>query len=250
MDSHTSVRASDPNDILAVIPYLLGFHPQDSMILVAVRGRRVIVTARMDLTETTSLTAMVEHFRYITERHDVEAIVLVAYTDQAQLGKAALDVAVEELGHVEVIDALLADGVRWWSQLCSRPQCCPVEGTPYDVASTEIAARAVMAGMPALASRAELADRAAPPPAQSRARLEAAYEATLWAAVLNAQRGQSRNVYLTQLGGGAFGNHPDWILQAMERALARVADQDLTVHLVSYRSVAPELAALAQRRSR
>lgn len=77
--------------------------------------------------------------------------------------------------------------------------------------------------------------------------LEAAYEATLWAAVLNAQRGQSRNVYLTQLGGGAFGNHPDWILQAMERALARVADQDLTVHLVSYRNVPPELAALARR---
>lgn len=77
--------------------------------------------------------------------------------------------------------------------------------------------------------------------------LEAAYEATLWAAVLNAQRGQSRNVYLTQLGGGAFGNHPDWILHAMERALARVADQDLTVHLVSYRNVPPELAALARR---
>ena len=37
--------------------------------------------------------------------------------------------------------------------------------------------------------------------------LEAAYEATMWAAVLNAQRGASNVVFLTLLGGGAFGNH-------------------------------------------
>ena len=36
--------------------------------------------------------------------------------------------------------------------------------------------------------------------------LQAAYEATMWAAVLNAQRGASNVVLLTQLGGGAFGN--------------------------------------------
>jgi hypothetical protein len=35
--------------------------------------------------------------------------------------------------------------------------------------------------------------------------LQAAYEATMFAAVLNAQRGAS-NVVLTRLGGGAFGN--------------------------------------------
>jgi len=36
--------------------------------------------------------------------------------------------------------------------------------------------------------------------------LEAVYEATLWAAALNAQRGVSNIVLLTRLGGGAFGN--------------------------------------------
>lgn len=36
--------------------------------------------------------------------------------------------------------------------------------------------------------------------------LEAAYEATMWAAVLNEQCGASNVVLLTSLGGGAFGN--------------------------------------------
>lgn len=50
--------------------------------------------------------------------------------------------------------------------------------------------------------------------------LEAAYEATLLAAVLNARRGASRQVLLTRLGGGAFGNQGAWIDGAIRRAQA------------------------------
>ena len=53
--------------------------------------------------------------------------------------------------------------------------------------------------------------------------LEAAYEATLWAAVVNADYSGSRVVFLTSLGGGAFGNEPSWILHAMRRALETAA---------------------------
>lgn len=64
--------------------------------------------------------------------------------------------------------------------------------------------------------------------------LEAAYEATLHAAILNARRGASNIVLLTRLGGGAFGNSDAWIDEAMIRALDGVAAVDLEVLLVSY----------------
>jgi hypothetical protein len=64
--------------------------------------------------------------------------------------------------------------------------------------------------------------------------LEAAYEATLLAAALNERRGVSRTVFLTQLGGGAFGNRDDWIKIAMQRALRAASDFGLDVKLVSY----------------
>lgn len=63
--------------------------------------------------------------------------------------------------------------------------------------------------------------------------LEAAYEATLWEAVCNAQRGASKIVLLTRLGGGAFGNDGRWIDAAMLRALRLVADSDLDVRVVT-----------------
>jgi hypothetical protein len=71
--------------------------------------------------------------------------------------------------------------------------------------------------------------------------LEAAYEATLSAAVLNAQRGASNTVLLTSLGGGAFGNDEGWIRAAIQHALRTVAGQGLDVVLVSYGKPTAEL---------
>jgi hypothetical protein len=76
--------------------------------------------------------------------------------------------------------------------------------------------------------------------------LDAAYEATLWAAVLNARRGASNIVLLTSLGGGAFGNDDGWIDAAMRKALKKVAGFGLDVRLVSYGSPSPELLRLAE----
>ena len=64
--------------------------------------------------------------------------------------------------------------------------------------------------------------------------LEAAYEATMLAAVLNKQRGVSNVVLLTLLGGGAFGNEDDWIYAAIRRALKMMSGFELDVRLVSY----------------
>jgi hypothetical protein len=63
--------------------------------------------------------------------------------------------------------------------------------------------------------------------------LEAAYEAMLCAAILNARRGASKIVLLTRLGGGAFGNESGWIEAAMQHALAKVENLALDVRLVS-----------------
>lgn len=64
--------------------------------------------------------------------------------------------------------------------------------------------------------------------------LEAAYEATMLAAALNAQRGASNVVLLTQLGGSAFGNDDTWIHAAMRRALEMMSEFELDVRLISY----------------
>ncbi len=76
--------------------------------------------------------------------------------------------------------------------------------------------------------------------------LEAAYEATVWAAVLNTHRTTSNVLYLTRVGGGAFGNEMAWIDGAIRRALQMVAGAGLDVRLVSYGQPDRELVRLVE----
>ena len=64
--------------------------------------------------------------------------------------------------------------------------------------------------------------------------LDAAYEATILAALLNSARGSSSTVLQTSLGGGAFGNREDWILRSMRRAIALASGFSLDILIVSY----------------
>jgi hypothetical protein len=64
--------------------------------------------------------------------------------------------------------------------------------------------------------------------------LEAAYEATLCAGILNARATGNRTVFLTLLGGGAFGNMTEWISDAIRHALSVHRHADLDVAIVSH----------------
>jgi hypothetical protein len=75
--------------------------------------------------------------------------------------------------------------------------------------------------------------------------LEAAYEATLLAAAKRRGEGRSGLVFLTRLGGGAFGNQAEWIDAAIRRAMHCVEHAGLEVRLVGYGQVHPRDAALA-----
>lgn len=66
--------------------------------------------------------------------------------------------------------------------------------------------------------------------------LEASYEATICTAILNSVKNGNNKLFLTLLGGGAFGNKIDWIVSAMQRALNLYKEFNLDVAIVSYRS--------------
>jgi hypothetical protein len=64
--------------------------------------------------------------------------------------------------------------------------------------------------------------------------LEASYEATMCTAILNAQSTGNHRVFLTLLGGGAFGNETHWITDGITRALKLYGNWTIEVAIVSY----------------
>jgi len=81
----------------------------------------------------------------------------------------------------------------------------------------------------------------------SRLILEAAYEATLLEGVRNTTMAGSNVVFLTRLGGGAFGNVDDWIHSAIERALRLFSKCPLDVRIVTYKAPSPSLTAIVRK---
>lgn len=74
--------------------------------------------------------------------------------------------------------------------------------------------------------------------------LEASYESTFCAAIVNVQRTGNNRLFLTLLGGGAFGNETDWIVRGIKRSVELYGDHGLDVAIVSYGSAKPYIQKL------
>jgi len=69
--------------------------------------------------------------------------------------------------------------------------------------------------------------------------LEATYEATLYAGLINLKKNNCNKVFLTLVGGGAFGNNPDWIKQAIIKAIRKFKNTPLDIKIMSFRESDP-----------
>lgn len=159
-DGRVRLRARRPADLLAAVPFLLGFHPEESLVALFLHAGRVQLTARYDLGDQADLDVA-----DLVEQHDPSGLVLVAYCADAERGRAALLEQADLLGDVDLVDLLLVDGERWWSLVCTAG-CCPTEGSPYEPGDHPLSAEAVWAGLVARPDRAAVVATVAGPQEQ------------------------------------------------------------------------------------
>lgn len=165
------LRVRRPVDFLAVIPYLLGFHPSASLVAVLSRRGRVVLTARLDLPAPEHSGPVAAQVRQLTSEHDIDGVVLVAYSDDETPGRRLLErLHAEILDAVAVREVLLVSQARWWSLSCTTG-CCPAEGAVFDPETHPLAAEAVYRGLSAGRSRAALEELVEGPPAEALPRL-------------------------------------------------------------------------------
>jgi len=167
-------RLSGPTELLAAVPYLLGFQPRDSVVLVGLQGTRLVVTARLDLADAAQHGAL-EHAVATMARGGAGSVVAAIYPvdgdaeDWVAFARR-LAVIVGELG-CTLSDALLVDAGRWRSLVCEAADCCPPEGRPIDDATSAFAAYATYEGLVVLPDRGAVESLLEPLPEEERRRL-------------------------------------------------------------------------------
>lgn len=175
------LSVSTPADLLALVPYLLGFHPTDSLIVVALSGRRLVFIARSDLpadqASAATRAALVDQIATQTVGSGADAAVLVGYGPAAPV-TAMVDIARDSFAGrgVQLREVLRVAGGRYYSYLCTDAGCCPPEGVAFDPVAGPAAVAATVAGMVALPDRQALAAQLAPVTGQARQAMRRATE--------------------------------------------------------------------------
>jgi hypothetical protein len=77
--------------------------------------------------------------------------------------------------------------------------------------------------------------------------LEATYEATFYTALKNFTQTGNARVFLTLVGGGAFGNRTEWIFDGINKAMDKFKNTPLDVKMVSYGRSDSEVQAFINR---
>ncbi len=141
---------TSPHDLLAAIPFLIGYHPENSLVLVALKDDTVGMALRVDMPTDIALESydlLASHF----QREAADAALVVAYVDSQTDPEPVLintSAALLRAG-ISIKESLIVSDGRYRSMLCHDSECCPPLGSPIpDIDSSRIAAEHVIAGHP------------------------------------------------------------------------------------------------------
>ncbi|MFD9432104.1 DUF4192 domain-containing protein [Streptomyces sp. NPDC060002] len=179
------VTLRTPGELADALPYLLGYRPEDSIVLVALhdrggRGRfggraRLGIPANPDDWEAVA-QQLAQGLVKGSERRGIRPANMVAYLCQepgkGETGRQVME-RLQPLAHrlrlecgrldVPVIEALCISDGRFWSYCCGGKGCCPVEGGAMGLPGTSVlAAAATYAGIQVRGTLRELRARLLP----------------------------------------------------------------------------------------
>jgi hypothetical protein len=159
------LRLSSPAEVVAAVPYLVGFTPERSVVVLCLSAKQLGLTMRLDIDMPGEELRDLVLARLKGDAADTAVIVLFdppssgSRRPGAPLAKSLARAIRRDGLHVQ--DALGIREGRFWSYLCSNPECCPPEGRPVppsgDADHSRVAATFVALGSAPLSSRDELA---------------------------------------------------------------------------------------------
>lgn len=166
--AEAQVTLRSPAELADALPYLMGFYPDDSVVLVALHGDRGRFGGRVRLgipADTAQWPDVADQLADCLvsagKKRDArpEAILVYLCQEPAE-GESGKDVKdrLRPLAQrlrtacgaldVPVLEALCLSNGRFWSYCCPDFRCCPAEGTPMVMPGTSVmAAAAAYAGM-------------------------------------------------------------------------------------------------------
>ena len=143
-------------DVIALVPHVLGFHPEESLVMLTFGAPAGSFHARVDLPRSLDATAeVVDLLAHAVRANAATTAMVVACSGDHPTAVRVVSVLLPALRRAgaEVVEVVRADGRCWWSLL--DPEPVP---HPYDVSAHPFAAEWVLAGEVVRESRQAVVD--------------------------------------------------------------------------------------------
>jgi hypothetical protein len=162
------VRAGSPAAVLALVPYLLGFVPESSIVVIGTEAASgsVKVTLRYDLpdpADASIATDIAEHAVAVLASQRLTAATIIGYGPDPLVRPLAAGFRdAVQASEVDLLEFVRVQDGRYWSYTCGNEACCPAAGTPFDTDGHAASAVLAGSGTQVLADRAAVAASIAP----------------------------------------------------------------------------------------
>ena len=151
MTTHTATELTSPHDLLAAVPFMVGYHPKDSLVVMALKESKVAMAMRVDFPDSENMASVSATIAGHLTRESADEAIIVGYLPSDDLDTDPLAVArsIITLQGIAVKECIVVSGGRFRSNLCADAQCCPPEGNPVpEILDSRVTAEQVAAGNP------------------------------------------------------------------------------------------------------
>ncbi|MEW2139400.1 DUF4192 domain-containing protein [Streptomyces sp. NPDC005409] len=177
------ITLRSPAELADALPYMLGFHPTDSLVMVAVHGEGGRFGGRLRVGIPATPAEWEDTARQVadclirgSERREGKPDGIVVFLCQEPRGEESGQRVMTRLRplaqrirlacgalDVPVLEALCLSAGRFWSYVCPDERCCPAEGGRLAAVGTSVmAAAATFAGLQVRGSLKEIENRLSP----------------------------------------------------------------------------------------
>ena len=151
MTTHTATELTSPHDLLAAVPFMVGYHPKDSLVVMALRDAKVSMAMRVDFPDSESIASVSATVAGHLARELADEAIIVGYLpiDVTESDPLEIVRSIIALQGISVKECIVVRGGRFRSNLCADLECCPPEGNLIpEILDSRVTAEQVAAGNP------------------------------------------------------------------------------------------------------
>jgi hypothetical protein len=126
-----AIKLTSPQELLAIVPFVLGFHPSNSIMVLCLTDNRLGLAQRLDLPRPEEAHHVASALMPSLMDESPDSVIVIGFENCEGDSLPAIEALSEALAAhaIRIHDRLVVSKGRWRSLDCNNANCCPPDGS-------------------------------------------------------------------------------------------------------------------------